>query len=277
MTWGSWGKRFSREEMSSLMHHCLELGISTFDHADIYGGYTNERDFGNAFAHSGISRDRIQLISKCGIQYVCDERDNRVKHYNYDKDYIIWSAEQSLAQLKTDYLDLFLLHRPSPLMHPDTIAAGIGHLLKAGKIRHFGLSNFSPSQVSLIESAVSVEANQIEISLSADGAMYDGTLDDCIIHGRLAMAWSPLGSYFRIQDEQQARIKQQLSVLSEKYQASELQLLLAWLLKHPARIMPVVGTTDRERLKQSVQATKIEMELEDWFELLTAAQGHKVP
>jgi predicted oxidoreductase len=277
MSWGSWGIGFSRDEMISLMHCCLDSGISTFDNADIYGGYTNEADFGNAFAESGISRERIQLISKCGIQHISDLRNNRIKHYNYNKDYIVWSAEQSLQRLKTDYLDLFLLHRPSPLMHPEEIATAIEHLLKSGKIRHFGLSNFTPSQLALIESEIAVEGNQVEFSLTADKVMYDGTLDDCLLHNRLAMAWSPLGSYFRLLDDKQVRIRQVMEIFTHKYRVSEMELLLAWLLKHPANVFPVVGTTRKVRLEQSANAIKIQLELEDWFELLAAAQGHKVP
>lgn len=277
MTWGSWGKKFSTSEMASLMTHCLDSGITTFDHADIYGGYTTEEEFGMAFKQSGISREDVQFISKCGIQYVCEARDNKIKHYNYSYDYIIWSAEQSLKYLQTGYLDLFLLHRPSPLMEPSEIARAIGTLKKDGKVRHFGLSNFTPSQIELIETAIPVGGHQVEISLTADSAMYDGSLDDCMANGRMAMAWSPLGSYFREKGETQERIRQVLQPFTQKYQASELQLLLAWLLKHPALIHPVVGTADPGRLRESMAAISLKLELEDWFELLTAAQGHKVP
>ena len=127
MTWGVWDKKFSKKEMNDLIHFCLEQGLTTFDHADIYGGYTTEADFGNAFSESKIPRETIQLISKCGIQYTCENRNNKIKHYNYSKDYIIWSAETSLKNLKTEYLDLLLLHRPSPLMHPDEISEAISH------------------------------------------------------------------------------------------------------------------------------------------------------
>ncbi|WP_373073028.1 aldo/keto reductase family oxidoreductase [Zeaxanthinibacter enoshimensis] len=277
MTWGSWGKKYTAREMEAMMHHCLELGLTTFDHADIYGGYTNEADFGAAFAASSISREHIQLISKCGIQYVCENRDNTIKHYNYSKDYIIWSAEQSLSSLRTDYLDLFLLHRPSPLMHPQEIAAAIEQLIKDGKIRAFGLSNFTPSQVKLIESVIPVAANQVEFSLTADKVMYDGTLDDCLANRRYAMAWSPLGGYFSEQGEQAGRIKEVLESLTDKYNATETQLLLAWVLKHPAEVHPVVGTTRADRLTEATHAVSIELELEDWFRMLEAAQGHKVP
>lgn len=277
MTWGSWGKGLSGTEMAALMHHCLSNGISTFDHADIYGGYTNEAAFGSAFKESGISREKIQLITKCGIQYVCEARDNTVKHYDYSRDYIIWSAEESLRNLRTEYLDLFLLHRPSPLMQPEEIAEAITHLKNSGKIRQFGVSNFTPSQIKMLETVTAVNGNQVEYSLTADKVMYDGTLDDCITHGRMAMAWSPLGAYFKEANESTDRIKEVILKLTEKYQADASQLLLAWILRHPCGIHPVVGTTDPGRLKNAVEAVAIKMDVEDWFTLLTASQGHKVP
>ena len=125
MSWAKWGKDYSTEELIDLLNFCMDEGLSTFDHADIYGDYTTEGRFGEALSKSGIKRESIQLITKCGIQYVGETRDNQVKHYNYSKDYIIWSAEQSLKNLKTNYIDLFLLHRPSPLMHPDEILEAI--------------------------------------------------------------------------------------------------------------------------------------------------------
>ena len=277
MTWGEWGKQLSTKEMAGLMAQCLDMGITTFDHADIYGGYTTEGAFGKAFAESKIKRDQIQLITKCGIQYVCESRDNKVKHYNYSKDYIIWSAERSLKELKTEYLDLFLLHRPSPLMRPEEVAAAIGELKKSGKVRSFGVSNFTPSQIALIEKGTPVSGNQVEFSLTANSAMFDGTLDDVLLNDRMLMSWSPLGSYFRGKTEQRKRIKKALKPLKKKYKASTSQLLLAWILNHPAKTYPVVGTTNPDRLKESVEAVEIDMEIEDWFTLLTASQGHKVP
>ncbi len=277
MTWGQWGKQLSKTEKIELMHHCLELGITTFDHADIYGGYSNETDFGVAFCESKIPRENIQLIGKCGIQYVCDARDNKIKHYEYSKDYIIWSTEESLRNLKTDYLDLFLLHRPSPLMCPEEIAAAITQLKKDGKILEFGVSNFTPSQIRMLETMIGVTGNQVEFSLTADKVMYDGTLDDIVANKRLAMSWSPLGAYFREENESTQRIGEVMETLTKKYSATEDQLLLAWILKHPAEVHPVVGTTEKNRLANAMKATKIDMELEDWFILLEANQGHKVP
>ena len=278
MTWGQWGKKLSKQEMIDLMHHCLENNIHTFDHADIYGDYSTEADFGNAFAESGIKRSQIELISKCGIQYIGNSRpDLKVKHYNYTKEYIIWSAENSLKHLKTDYLDLLLLHRPSPLLQPEVVAEAIATLKKEGKIKSFGVSNFTPSQTDLLNKYVGVKVNQIEFSLTQHTAMHDGTLDHMMLNNIQPMSWSPLGYVFKEDTEQTRRIHKQLGALLDKYNATEDQLLLAWILKHPSNIIPVVGTTTKQRLKDAYAATKINLELEDWFLILVACQGHKVP
>ncbi len=277
MTWGSWGKQLSTKDMVSLMNHCLENGVTTFDHADIYGGYTTEADFGAAFAESSIKREDIQLISKCGIQYMCEKRQHAVKHYDLSKDYIIWSVEASLKLLKTDFLDLILLHRPSPLMHPDEIAEAVLQLTRQGKIKEFGVSNFTSSQMTMIGNEVPISVNQIEFSLTAHDAMHDGTLDTMISGNILPMAWSPLGHVFREDTEQTRRIHKQLGELMEKYDATEDQLLLAWTMKHPARIHPVIGTTTPSRILDATKASQIDLDLEDWFLILVACQGHKVP
>ncbi|MBT8288916.1 MAG: aldo/keto reductase [Flavobacteriaceae bacterium] len=277
MTWGRWGKSLDSDGMIALMNKCLEIGIDSFDHADIYGGYTTEADFGNAFSKSRIDRENIKLISKCGIQYVCEQRPVKVKHYNYNKDYIIKSVETSLKNLNTDYLDLFLLHRPSPLMHPQEVMEAVAKLGQEGKIIDFGVSNFTTSQVELIASEVPVLVNQVEFSLSQFNAMHDGTLDQMIRLDMIPMAWSPLGNLFREENEQVIRIHQAMEEIMEKYDATADQLALAWIMKHPAGIHPVVGTTNMERLTRAQQAISIDMELEDWFTLLVASQGHKVP
>ena len=150
MNWGVWDKNLTVKEMGQMISLCLENNITTFDHADIYGSYTTEADFGKAFAASKIAREKMQLISKCGIQLVSDNRKNSVKHYDYSADYIIWSVENSLKNLQTDYLDVLLLHRPSPLMQPDAIAEAVLKLKSEGKIIDFGLSNFTASQSELI-------------------------------------------------------------------------------------------------------------------------------
>ena len=277
MSWGKWGKQFSTKDQVDMIEFCVENGNSTFDHADIYGDYTTEAGFGKALQESNIKRKDIKIISKCGIQLVGETRDNKIGHYNYNKDYIIWSAEQSLKNLKTDYLDTLLLHRPSPLMQADEIAAAITELKKSGKIKNFGVSNFTPSQVDLISGKAPIAVNQIEFSLSQFSAIYNGSLDQMQQKGIQPMCWSPLGSIFREQNEQTERIKKVLKKLSAKYNVSEDVLLLAWILKHPAKISPVIGTTNKERILNANKALEINLELEDWFSLLIASQGHNMP
>ncbi|WP_317190640.1 aldo/keto reductase [Winogradskyella marina] len=277
MTWGSWGKQLSKKEMQSLINFCISNHITTFDHADIYGAYTTETDFGKAFKDSDIKREDIQLISKCGIQEQFGGRNNTVKHYDYNKDYIIWSVEESLKHFETEYLDVLLLHRPSPLMVAEEIAEAITILKKDGKIRDFGVSNFTPSQMEMIGLRVDIDVNQIEFSLTEHSAMHNGTLDYMQTCGIKPMAWSPLGSVFKDDNQQTRRVHKQLGALTDKYNATKDQLLLAWIMKHPSQIHPVVGTTTKERLKLAVEATKINLELEDWFLILEAAQGCTVP
>lgn len=277
MSWGAWGKQLSREEMIQQLNMTLEAGITTFDHADIYGDYTTEGEFGKAFAGSGVQRENIQLISKCGIQYIGKSRDNAIKHYDYSKDYIIWSVERSLKELRTDYLDLLLLHRPSPLMNPEEISEAVQHLKERGKILDFGVSNFMPSQIDLIASKEDISVNQIEFSLSQHNAMHNGILDQMLLKGITPMCWSPLGNVFKEESDANFRINEVLELLTEKYNASEDQLLLSWILRHPAKIHPVIGTTNIARVRKAVKAVEIELSLEDWFSLLVACQGHKVP
>ncbi len=277
MTWGTWGKRFSKEQMVDIMHHCIEVGISTFDHADIYGGYTTEADFGLAFKESNISREEIQLITKCGIQLNAATRPNIVAHYEYSEEYIIYSVDQSLKNLNTEYIDMLLLHRPSPLMNPEPISAAIRKLQSEGKVKDFGVSNFTPSQIAMLEKQILIISNQVEFSLTANQPMYEGTLDDCIANSRMAMSWSPLGGVFKEKTEQVQRIQKVLEKMMVKYNATKDQLLLAWVLKHPAKVHPVVGTATKSRLTNAVEALKIDLELSDWFMLLEASKGHQVP
>lgn len=276
MTWGIWGKNLDKNQMVELMSSCLESGITTFDHADIYGGYTTEAAFGNAFGESGIDRKEIQLISKCGIQLLSENRNTKIKHYDYSKSHIIWSAEQSLKNLKTDYLDLLLLHRPSPLMQVDEIAEAIEKLKTEGKILDVGVSNFTPSQTDLIQTKTEINYNQIEFSITHFEAMLDGSLDYMQSNGIQPMCWSPLGTVFRTEDEKSIRIKNLAAQLSLKYNAEIDVLLLAWILKHPSGILPVFGTADKTRIAKLMKATTVEMELEDWFAFWTESEGSPV-
>lgn len=277
MNWGAWLKEFNTKEIIALINTCIDQGITSFDHADIYGGYTTETDFGKAFKQSSVSRKDIQLISKCGIAHVSPNRSNKIKHYNYSKDYIIKSVETSLKNLNTTYLDALLLHRPSPLMEPSEVLEAIATLGQEGKVKSFGVSNFTPSQVKLIASQVPIEINQIEFSVTQHAPLYNGTLDQMMTSHITPMAWSPLGAVFKETTPQTNRIQDCLNSLSEKYNATKGQLLLAWILKHPAQIHPVIGTTNPERIKNASNALKIDLTLEDWFLILAASQGHKVP
>jgi hypothetical protein len=277
MNWGVWDKKQSTAEMQLTIHSCLENQITSFDHADIYGGYTTEAEFGAAFKQSGLAREHIQLISKCGIQYMAESRSNTIKHYDYRKEYIIWSAEQSIQKLQCDYLDVFLLHRPSPLMQADEIAEAIEHLKSSGKIRAFGVSNFTASQTELIRQKTTVDYNQIQFSATHIEAMLDGSLDYMQQQGIQPMAWKPLGVVFRENTPQTQRLNTLLDGLTLKYEVGADVLLLAWILQHPAGILPVAGTANLARIHSLMKATTISLDLEDWFAVWTESMGNKVP
>ena len=276
MSWGKWGKQFSKQEMIAQIQLTIEAGITTFDHADIYGDYSTEQEFGDAFVQSGINRESIQLISKCGIQLVGNTRKTKTKYYNTSKEYIIWSVEQSLKNLQTDYLDVLLIHRPNPLMDPNEISEAIHTLKEAGKILDFGVSNFTPSQLLLVESKTPISVNQIEFSLTQHQAIYQGVLDQLFVKKIRPMSWSPLGNYFKEKNKKNEEIRKVMKKLTDKYHATEDQLLLAWILNHPSRVIPVIGTTNKNRLEKAVQSLNIKLELEDWFVLLEKSQGHPV-
>lgn len=277
MNWGVWDKKFNTNEMSNLIRIFTENNITSFDHADIYGGYTTEAEFGKAFKQSGVLRDKIQLITKCGIQYIAPSRNNRIKHYDYSKDYIVWSAENSLKNLQTDYLDVFLLHRPSPLMVADEIAEAVEKLKKDGKIKAFGLSNFTPSQTELIRQKTEVLFNQIQFSVTHHEAMTDGSLDYMQVNNIKPMAWNPLGTVFREDTEQTRRLKRCLAKMINKYEMGSDLILLTWIMQHPSGIIPVAGTANAGRIQQLHKAIELKLELEDWFEIWVESMGNKVP
>jgi predicted oxidoreductase len=276
MNWGIWDKKLTTAQMDHLMHICTENKITTFDHADIYGDYTTESDFGKAFKNSQINRNSIQLISKCGIQHT-NGRDNTIKHYDYAKDYILWSVDNSLKNLQTDYLDVLLLHRPSPLMVADEIAEAVEKLKKEGKIIDFGLSNFTPWQTELIRQKTEVNYNQIQFSATHHEAMLDGSLDYMQLHQIRPMSWNPLGTVFREDIEQTRRLKKLLAQLVEKYGMGSDTILLAWILKHPAKVIPVAGTVNIARIQALMKAVELNLEQVDWFAIWTESMGNKVP
>jgi predicted oxidoreductase len=276
MHWGVWDKNLSTTEMIHLQHLCLENNMTTFDHADIYGDYTTEADFGKAFKESKIERAKIQLVSKCGIQHT-KGRNNSLKHYDYSKEYIIWSVENSLKNLQTDYLDVLLLHRPSPLMQADEIAEAVLKLKNEGKILDFGVSNFTVSQTELIRQKTEISYNQIQFSATHFEPMLDGSLDYMQMHHIRPMGWNPLGIVFRENNEQTQRLKKTLVQLVEKYDVGADTILLSWIMQHPAQIIPVAGTVNVARIQALQKAINLKMDKQDWFLIWTESMGNKVP
>lgn len=277
MNWGIWDKNLTSKEMENIIHVCLENKITTFDHADIYGSYTTEADFGKAFASSKVAREKMQLISKCGIQMLAENRDNRIKHYDYSKSHIIWSVEQSLQNLQTDYLDVFLLHRPSPLMQADEIAEAVEKLKSEGKIIDFGLSNFTSSQTELIRQKTEVSYNQVQFSATNFEPMIDGSFDYMQLNNIRPMSWNPLGIVFRNDIPQTHRLKKILATLVSKYSLGADTILLAWVLKHPAKVIPIAGTVNVARIQSLMKAVELDLEKEDWFAIWAESMGEDVP
>lgn len=280
MRWGKWGANFSTNEYAELIGSCIENGITAFDHADIYGSYTTESEFGAALKKLSHKRENIQLTTKCGIQIISENRPlHLIKSYNTSAEHIIKSAEQSLRNFNTEYIDLFLIHRPDPLLNPEEVAAAITDLKQQGKIVHFGVSNFFVHQTNVLKKYIDVEYNQLEISLFHLAPFTNGLLDYCMENKIIPMAWAPLGGGI-INDDTHARYRSISNVaakLAKKYETGLNQILIAWLYAHPAKIIPVVGTTKLERLLQAKDAFSIQLNKEDWFDLYSASLGEDVP
>lgn len=276
MRWGVWGANHSVKEIQKLIDVCVEENITTFDHADIYGGHTTEELFGNAWKDMDLKRENLQFISKCGIVMNSDKKPSALKYYNYNKDYILNCVDESLSNLKTDYLDTLLLHRPSPLMNPEVIAEAFTVLKDAGKVKEFGVSNFSVSQFELINQYVPLVTNQIEISVNEISSFENGILDQLMSKGLRPTAWSVMGSYFSDQSDENIRIKKVIVELCDKYNAEENQILLAFILKHPSKIIPVIGTSKAETIITLSQTLQIDLDLEDWFRILESIKGKEV-
>lgn len=277
MKWGSWGAKFSKTEMSRFIEHCLSLEINTFDCAPIYGGYTTESEFGAALKDVNANGTDIHIISKCGIEYPCDLNPIDLKHYDYTDEAIVSSVERSLNRLQVNSLDLLLLHRPSPLMDPEVISETIEVLKQSGKIKQFGVSNFTPSQMALIRTKLEVSVNQIECSLTQLNSFTDGTIDFHMKNHIATQCWSPLGMVFQGMSEREKRILDVCDSLSKKYEVTSNAILIAWLLQHPAKLTPVLGTTSEKHLTEMAKARSIVMDQLDWFRLYTASTGVNVP
>lgn len=279
MRWGKWGACFTTADYRQMIDACLAAGISSFDHADIYGHYTTEQEFGAALAEAPQLRPQLQLITKCGIKLVSPNRPGHlIKSYDCSSKHIIQSVEQSLQNFRTDYLDLLLIHRPSPLLNPEELAATVSQLVAQGKILSFGLSNFLPHQVDMVQRFIPVAYNQIEVSALHLSPFTNGMLDHCVQHNITPMAWSPLGGGLLHQEDnlRNARVAAVCQILAEQYQTGTNQILIAWLLQHPSGILPVLGTTRIERLQQALAAQLIQLTTEQWFMIWRASTGEEV-
>jgi predicted oxidoreductase len=273
---GAWRwNNVSSDTIERLIKTSLEIGIDTFDHADIYGDYSNEKLFGDVLKREPSLAQRMKLITKCGIKLMSGKKtQHRIKHYDTSHQHIISSVENSLKLLGTDHIDILLIHRPDPLMNASEVSEAFTVLKNGGKVLYFGVSNFSSAQVDLLQSFLSfpLVTNQIELSLFHHEPLFDGTVDHLYKHRVSPMAWSPLGGGKWMNGDVIEKVK----TLQQKYNASESQLLYAWLLKHPAAIFPVLGTTQPDRIKESINSLQINLDQQDWFEMLKFATGKDV-
>lgn len=281
MKWGNGGAHYNSAEMASLIQSLVDAGITSFDHADIYGDYQMEESFGKALALMGSRfRSGIQLISKCGICKPAPEKNNYIfKHYNTTKAHIIASCEQSLRYLQTDYLDAFLIHRPDPLMRAADIAEAFLHLQKQGKVLRFGVSNFTVQQWQLVDHYFPLSIHQLEASAIHLQPFQDGSLDYLQMHQKLPMAWSPLGGG-RVMNSPEPiyeRVRTKAGEIANRYQLTVEQILLIWLLTHPSNIHPVIGSTQLTRLMDAAQIATKKLDQTDWYQIWTASTGEKLP
>jgi predicted oxidoreductase len=258
----------------------VALGVTSFDHADIYGDYGAETLFGEALAAVPGLRERIQLVSKCGIKLVSAQRPGHtINSYDTSRAHVLSSVDASLRALRTDRLDLLLIHRPDYLMDPDALAATFAELRAAGKVLHFGVSNHSASQLALLHRRVPLATNQIELSPLHLDPLDDGTLDQCLDLGLRPMIWSPLGGGRLLggADEQVRRVHAVLEQIGRDHGVSAATIAYAWLLRHPSRPVPIAGSRRLEALQEAVAALGVLITSEEWYRVWEAGAGHPVP
>lgn len=258
----------------------LEHGISTIDQADIYGGYESEAVLGNCLRSAPGLRSKLEIVTKCDIiAPVGRHSAARVKHYDTGREHIEASVNSSLALMSIEQIDLLLLHRPDPLMDHRETGGTLDRLVQSGKVGSIGVSNFKPWDWELLQSAMHtpLATNQIEFSLLQPAPLTNG---DIAFHQKLEtplMAWSPLGGGSLIKDESNSELSRMLDRVAEEQNVDRAAIAIAWLLAHPARIIPVVGSTNIERIAQITKSLDLVMDRQTWFELYTAALGHEVP
>jgi predicted oxidoreductase len=268
-----------------------EAGYTLFDHADIYCHGMCESEFGRVLREVRGMRERILIATKCGIRFAGEPKPDSPQRYDFSPDHIIRSCEGSLKRLGVETIDLYQLHRPDYLMDPAAVAEAFGKLHAQGKVRHFGVSNFRPSQLSALQSAwlAPLAVNQVEIHLGRLDCFEDGTLDQCLAEQITPMAWSPLGGGLITPDgsdnygtpkkprESVLPLVRLLEKTAAAYDATPAQIALAWLLKHPSGIMPILGSVTPTRIAEATRADEIDLSREDWYRLLIAARGEPLP
>lgn len=274
---GDWGMPV--DQRVNFIEQCIELGVTSFDHADIYGAYSIEGLFGEALRAQPSLRDRIELVSKCGIKLVTPKRpQHSIQHYDTTAAHIAASVEESLRQLHTDRLDLLLIHRPDPLMDFDEIAEAFSRLRQAGKVLHFGVSNFSRHQFECLNRRIELATNQVEFSPLHMAPMFDETFDGLQDLGVAPMIWSPLagGRLFTAADANTENLRLVIKDIADRMKVPFASVLFAWIMQLPCRPVPLTGTGRIEAIAVAVAGTRITLSRPDWFRILRAARGHEV-
>lgn len=274
MEWG-----MTPQQVVQFIEHHLSLGITTVDHADIYGDYQCEAAFGAALRLAPGLREKLQIVTKCGIATRA-KPEHHIGHYITEASHILHSAENSLRHFNTDYLDLLLIHRPDPLMDADEIAQAFIELHQSGKVRHFGVSNFTASQFSLLQSRLpfSLVTNQLEISPLEQTALLDGSLDQCQQQRIRPMAWSCLGGGRLFNDPHYQPLRDELELVKQEIGASNIeQVVYAWVMMLPSRPLPIIGSGKMERVSEAVAACQLTLNRQQWFRIRKAAIGYDVP
>jgi predicted oxidoreductase len=268
-------ENLSEPETQRMIETSLDLGITTIDHADIYGDHTVEEKFGKILLRQPSLRSKMELVTKCGIKFPSSRRPANKSHiYDTSARHIIWSAENSLKLLNTDYLDLLLIHRPDPLSDPAEIAEAFEALKKDGKVLHFGVSNFSGPQFRMLQKFVSAPlvTNQIELSVKYTEPFFNGDVDVLMEFNASPMAWSPMAGGKLFEEDTE------FNRIASENDMTVSQLALSWLLLHPSGIFPVVGTTKTERLREMAAVMeKPLMDKDTWFAVLKASRGYDIP
>lgn len=271
--------KLTPQQRLAFIEQCLDMGVTSFDHADIYGGYGVEAVFGEALALQPSLRARMQLVSKCGIKLINAARpDHTIQHYDTSASHIIASAEHSLRQLGTDHLDLLLIHRPDPLMNFDEIADAFRRLRQDGKVKHFGVSNFSRHQFESLNRRIALATNQVEFSPLCVAPMYDETFDGLQDVGVSPMIWSPLagGRLFSKDDAAGVRVSAVIRKIADEVRRPFGSVVFAWIMQLPSRPIPLTGSGRIQAVAEAVEATHFSLSRSQWFEILRAARGHEV-